>query len=193
MTEIVVAPSNSAYSSLDGVFFNKDRSVVIMCPGGKGGSYTIDLGGNVIYTVQNERMKKVFFDRGCTDLPQEIKDAMTIKYCDVTVEDEVRDVFNDIGDIDGLVHSVAFANPKTCLGNQMYTSSYEDIKLGFHISCVSLATVSQFAQEHMPNGGSIVTIDPSESETSMDSVVKSGAEPLSGVIVSEAMNGGVLL
>ncbi len=117
-----------------------------------------DLGGNVIYTVQNERMKKVFFDRGCTDLPQEIKDAMTIKYCDVTVEDEVRDVFNDIGDIDGLVHSVAFANPKTCLGNQMYTSSYEDIKLGFHISCVSLATVSQFAQEHMPNGGSIVTI-----------------------------------
>ncbi len=117
-----------------------------------------DLGGNVVYTVQNERMKRVFFDRGCPDLPQEIKDDMVIKYCDVTIEDEVREVFDDIGDIDGLVHSVAFANPKTCLGNQMYTSSYDDIKQGFHISCVSLATVSQFAQEHMPNGGSIVTI-----------------------------------
>ncbi len=117
-----------------------------------------DLGGKVIYTVQNERMKKIFFDRGCTDLPQEIKDSMVIKYCDVTSEDEVRNVFNDIGNIDGLVHSVAFANPKTCLGNRIYTNSYDDIKLGFHISCVSLATVSQFAQEHMPRGGSIVTL-----------------------------------
>ena len=117
-----------------------------------------ELGGNVVYTVQNERMKKIFFDRGCTDLPQEIKDAMVFKYCDVTIEDEVRDVFNDIGPIEGVVHSVAFANPKTCLGNQMYTSSYEDVKLGFHISCVSLSTVAQFAHEHMPNGGSIVTV-----------------------------------
>ncbi len=117
-----------------------------------------ELGGNVIYTVQSERMKKVFFDRGCPDLPKETKDAMTIKYCDVTSEDEVRNLFNDIGDIDGLVHSIAFANPKTCLGNQMHTSSFEDVKLGFHISCVSLSTVAQYAQEHMPNGGSIVTI-----------------------------------
>ena len=117
-----------------------------------------DLGGNVVYTVQNERMKKIFFDRGCTDLPQEIKDAMVFKYCDVTIEDEVRDVFNDIGPIEGVVHSVAFANPKTCLGNQMYTSSYDDVKQGFHISCVSLSTVAQFAHEHMPNGGSIVTV-----------------------------------
>lgn len=117
-----------------------------------------DLGGKVVYTVQNERLKKIFFDRGCTDLSKEEKDAMDIRYCDVTIEDEVRAVFDDIGDIQGLVHSVAFANPKTCLGNQMYTSSYEDIKLGFHISCVSLSTVSKFAQEHMPDGGSIVTL-----------------------------------
>ena len=34
------------------------------------------LGGKVIYTVQNERLKKIFFDRGCTDISQEEKDAM---------------------------------------------------------------------------------------------------------------------
>lgn len=117
-----------------------------------------DLGGNVIYTVQNERMKKVFFDRGCTNLPQEIKDEMDIRYCDVTVENEVRNLFASIGTIDGVVHSIGFANPKTCLGEKIYTNAYEDIKQGFHISCASLATVAEFAQEHMPRGGSVVTL-----------------------------------
>lgn len=122
------------------------------------GSMIEKMGGNVIYTVQNERMRKIFFDRGCTDLPQEEKDAMDIRYCDVTIENEVRNLFKDIGEIDGLVHSIAFANPKTCLGNNIYTNAFADIKQGFHISCVSLATVAEFAQEHMTKGGSIVTL-----------------------------------
>ena len=117
-----------------------------------------DLGGKVIYTVQNERLKKIFFDRGCTDLPQEVKDEMDIRYCDVTIENEVRNLFNGIGQIEGVVHSIAFANPKTCLGDTMYTPAYEDIKQGFHISCASLATVSHFALERMEKGGSIVTL-----------------------------------
>jgi enoyl-[acyl-carrier protein] reductase I len=117
-----------------------------------------DLGGKVIYTVQNERLKKIFFDRGCTDLPQEVKDSMDIRYCDVTIENEVRNLFAGIGQIDGVVHSIAFANPKTCLGDKVYTNAFDDIKMGFHISCVSLATVTEFAQEHMTKGGSVVTL-----------------------------------
>jgi len=117
-----------------------------------------ELGGNVIYTVQNERLKKIFFDRGCTDLSPEEKDAMHIEYCDVTVENEVRNLFEKLDEINGVVHSIAFANPKTCLGNQMYTNAYTDITQAFHISCVSLSTVSQFAQEHMSKGGSIVAL-----------------------------------
>jgi len=117
-----------------------------------------ELGGRVIYTAQNDRMKKIFFDRGCPDLAQAEKDAMCIKYCDVTVENEVRNLFRDLGEVDGVVHSIAYANPKTCLGHHIYTNSFDDIKQGFGISCASLATVSQFAQEHMPKGGSIVTL-----------------------------------
>ncbi|MBL7016021.1 MAG: SDR family oxidoreductase [Kiritimatiellales bacterium] len=117
-----------------------------------------DLGGKVIYTVQNERLKKIFFDRGCTDLPQEVKDEMDIRYCDVTVENEVRNLFNGIGEIYGVVHSIGYANPKTCLGDTIYTNAVEDIKQGFQISCASLATVAQFGQEHMHKGGSIVTL-----------------------------------
>lgn len=115
-------------------------------------------GGKVIYTVQNERLKKIFFDRGCTDISQEEKDQMDIRYCEVTIESEVKALFAGIGHLDGVVHSIGFANPKTCLGDHIYTDAVEDIKQGFHISCASLATVSQFAQEHMSKGGSIVTL-----------------------------------
>jgi enoyl-[acyl-carrier protein] reductase I len=117
-----------------------------------------ELGGNVVYTAQNERMKKIFFDRGCPELTQAHKDAMCIKYCDVTIENEVRNLFRDLGEVSGVVHSIAYANPKTCLGSHVYTNAFEDIKQAFGISCASLATVSQFAQEHMPKGGSIVTL-----------------------------------
>jgi enoyl-[acyl-carrier protein] reductase I len=117
-----------------------------------------ELGGRVIYTAQNDRMKKIFFDRGCPDLTPVEKDAMCIRYCDVTVENEVRNLFRDLNEVDGVVHSIAYANPKTCLGHHVYTNSFDDIKQGFAISCASLATVSQFAQEHMPKGGSIVTL-----------------------------------
>ena len=116
-----------------------------------------ELGGNVIYTVQSERMKRIFFDRS-TDLTEEQKAAMRFEYCDVTIESEVRDLFAKTGPINGVLHSIGFANPKTCLGASMYTPAFEDIKQAFHISCASLATVSHFALEQMEKGGSIVTL-----------------------------------
>ena len=116
-----------------------------------------EMGGNVIYTVQSERMKRIFFDRS-KDLTEEQKSSMCFEYCDVTVENEVRNLFEKTGPIDGLLHSIGFANPKTCLGDSMYTPAYEDIKQAFHISCASLATVSHFALQKMNKGGSIVTL-----------------------------------
>ncbi len=116
-----------------------------------------DLGGNVIYTVQSERMKRIFFDRS-KDLTEKQKAAMRFEYCDVTVENEVRNLFERTGPINGVLHSIGFANPKTCLGDHMYTPAYEDIKQAFHISCASLATISHFALQKMEQGGSIVTL-----------------------------------
>jgi enoyl-[acyl-carrier protein] reductase I len=116
-----------------------------------------ELGGKVIYTVQSERMKRIFFDRS-PDLSEEQRAAMRIEYCDVTVENEVRNLFAKTGPIDGVLHSIGFANPKTCLGDNIYTPAFEDIKQAFHISCASLATVSHFALQKMNKGGSIVTL-----------------------------------
>lgn len=114
-------------------------------------------GGKVIYTVQSERMKRIFFDRSKKLTPEE-KEALDIRFCDVLNDEEVIKTFESIGDIDGLVHSIAFANPNTCLGEEYHTDSYEDLLQGFHISCVSLATVTRLAQPHMPNGGGIAAL-----------------------------------
>lgn len=121
------------------------------------GKLIAEMGGNVIYTVQSARMKRIFFDRS-PDLTDEEKAALRIEFCDVTVENEVRNLFAKTGPVSGVLHSIGFANPKTCLGNDMYTSAFEDIKQAFHISCASLATVSHFAQDKMEKGGSIVTL-----------------------------------
>jgi len=117
-----------------------------------------DLGGKVIFTCQNERMKKLFIDSKRSRLTEEEKAALEIRYCDITIEEEVEALFADIGPIGGLVHSIAYANPQTCLGEEFHTDAVEDIKLAHHISCVSLATVARFAQSAMDDGGSIVAM-----------------------------------
>lgn len=114
-------------------------------------------GGRVIYTVQNERMKKIFFDRN-KKWPQEDKDRLEVRYCDVTQEDKVKALFEGIGPVAGVTHSIAYANPKTCLGPEFHTDAIEDLKNGFHISAVSLATVAHYAQPQMTDGGGIVTL-----------------------------------
>ena len=116
------------------------------------------LGGKVIYTVQNERMKKIFLDRALKKEDQEKLESLDVKFCDVTVEEEVKQLFEDLGEVAGIMHSIAFANPKTCLGEEFHTSAFDDLKLGFHISCVSLATVAQYAQPAMKDGGGIVAM-----------------------------------
>ncbi len=114
-------------------------------------------GGRVIYTVQNERLKRIFFDRS-DKLTDEEKAALHMEFCEVTSEREVRELFTKIGPIAGVLHSIAYANPKTCLGEEFYTDAFEDIKQAFHISCVSLATVAHYAQPNMKDGGSVVAL-----------------------------------
>jgi enoyl-[acyl-carrier-protein] reductase (NADH) len=114
-------------------------------------------GGRVIYTVQNERLKKLFFDRS-DKLSEQEKQALRFEFCDVTIDEQVKSLFDRVGNISGVVHSIAFANPKTCLGPEFHTTAYDDLKTAFHISCVSLATVVRHAQPRMPAGGSVVAL-----------------------------------
>lgn len=118
------------------------------------------MGGNVIYTVQNERIKRLLLEPSLEELgdPACTIDKLNIEFCDVTIEQEVKDLFEKLGTVDGVVHSIAYANPKTCLGVEFHTDVIDDIKLSFHISCISLATVTRYAQPCMKEGGSIVAL-----------------------------------
>jgi len=115
-------------------------------------------GGKVIYTVQSERMKKIFFDRS-KKLTDEDRANLDIRFCDITNDEEVKALFDGIeGSIAGMVHSIAFSNPKTCLGEEFHTDAYDDVEKGFRISAVSLATVTRYAQPKMTEGGGIVAL-----------------------------------
>jgi len=114
-------------------------------------------GGQVVYTVQNDRLKRIFFDRSDKLTPEE-KAAVRIEFCDVTKEEEVRDLFARLGPMAGVVHSIAFANPKTCLGEDIFTNAVDDLKQAFHISCSSLATVAHYALPQLTDGGAILAL-----------------------------------
>lgn len=115
------------------------------------------LGGKVIYTAQNERMKGIFFDRS-KKLGAEEKAKLHIEYCDVSIDEQVKALFEKIGPVAGVVHSIGYANPKTCLGQEFHTDQIEDIKTGFHISCASFATVVRHGHKYMKDGGAFVTL-----------------------------------
>lgn len=114
-------------------------------------------GGKVVYTVQNERLKRLFLDRSERLTPEQ-KAALRFEFCDVTADQQVKDVFDRVGPIAGVVHSIAYANPKTCLGDEFHTGAYDDIKTAFHVSCVSLSTVVHYAAPHLKGGGSVVAL-----------------------------------
>jgi enoyl-[acyl-carrier protein] reductase I len=87
--------------------------------------------------------------------------AKIIMPCDVTKEDEVKAVFNEIekvyGKIDFVVHAVAFANREDLTGEFINTSKEGwDIAMG--VSAYSLVTLTRCAQPIMNEGGSILAL-----------------------------------
>jgi len=115
------------------------------------------MGGKVIYTVQNEVFKKRFLDRA-SSMTDEERSRIDFRFCDITVEEQVETLFANLGPLAGIVHSIAFANPRTCLGEEFHTEAVDDIMLSHHISCVSLATVLRHAQSNLSGGGSVVAM-----------------------------------
>lgn len=116
------------------------------------------LGGKVVYTMQNHVMKRRFLDKDMdSPLPDPLVGADHV-FCDVTKPDEVTAAMAGLTDLAGVVYSVAYANPKTCLGEEFHTDQIEDILKSYHISCAALANVTQEAVKKMKHGGSVVAM-----------------------------------
>ena len=87
--------------------------------------------------------------------------AKLITPCDVQKDEDIARVFAEArqvyGKIDFVLHSIAFA-PIDDLKCPFVSASREGFKTAMDISVYSLAAVSRYAAESMPNGGAIATL-----------------------------------
>ncbi|MBM7582334.1 enoyl-[acyl-carrier protein] reductase I [Caldicoprobacter guelmensis] len=112
-------------------------------------------GANLIFTYQGERTKDAV-----EELVSGIPGALLYP-CDVTSDQEIIDLFEnikrDVGVLHGVVHSLAFAK-KEELAGAYYNTSREGYLLAQNISAYSLVAVARHALPLMTEGGSIVTL-----------------------------------
>jgi enoyl-[acyl-carrier protein] reductase I len=58
--------------------------------------------------------------------------------------------------LDGLVHSIAYANPETALGGQFLDTPWEDVATALHVSAYSMASLVRAARPLLAPGASVV-------------------------------------
>ena len=65
------------------------------------------------------------------------------------------------GRVDGVVHSLANANPETCLGGDVFRAPWDDVAMAMHVSAFSLKVLAEAFLPLMRDGGggSVVGLD----------------------------------
>jgi enoyl-[acyl-carrier protein] reductase I len=110
-------------------------------------------GAEVIYTYQNDRVKK--------QLDRLIDENDATVECDVAADDNIEKAFIEIkerfGNIDGVIHSIAFA-PKEALEGDITDAPRESFSIAHEISSFSLIAVAREARKILNPGGSIATL-----------------------------------
>ncbi|ARQ06496.1 enoyl-ACP reductase FabI [Macrococcoides canis] len=116
-----------------------------------------EVGAKLIFTYRKERSMKEL-ERLLPNLKNN-QDALMIQ-CDVQEDADVVRAFEqikaEVGHIDGVFHSIAFANMEDLRGRFIDTSR-EGFLLAHDISSYSLTIVAREASKLMSEGGSIVT------------------------------------
>jgi enoyl-[acyl-carrier protein] reductase I len=88
-----------------------------------------------------------------------------------------------LGGLDGIVHSVAYANPETAMGGEFLHTGWEDVATAFHVSSYSMVELVRVCAPLLNPGASVVglTFDGSVSWPSYDwmGVAKSALESIS--------------
>ncbi len=112
---------------------------------------------NVIVTFQNDRLK----DR-VIKLKDEIGIKTTAYQCDLSQDLEIialkENVINDYGNLDGIIHSAAFAPREALAGKYLDNISREGFKIAHDVSSYSLTALSKAFSENINTSGSIVTL-----------------------------------
>jgi enoyl-[acyl-carrier protein] reductase I len=112
-------------------------------------------GAELAFTYQGESMKK-----RVEPLAKEAGSDMVYD-CDVESEDAIEAVFKALqdkwGELDFLVHAVAYSNKEELKGRYVDTS-LENFLHTMHISCYSFTSVMRRAAPLMKKGGSAITL-----------------------------------
>lgn len=110
-------------------------------------------GAEVIYTYQNERLKKF--------ISKLVDDDNRLIECDVSSDESIASAFDEVnnrfGKIDGIVHAIAFAK-KEELGGSILNSTREGYAQALDVSSYSLLAVAKAGAKILNNPASIVTL-----------------------------------
>lgn len=112
-------------------------------------------GAKLIFNYQNDRFKDKV-----EKLAEGIEGSKTFQ-CDVGNDDEIaalmKSVENEFGQLDFLVHSIAYAPSEELVGEFINTSR-QGFSTALEVSAYSLIAVSRAALPLMNSGGSIITL-----------------------------------
>jgi enoyl-[acyl-carrier protein] reductase I len=113
-------------------------------------------GAKLAFTYQGERLKE-----NVEDLAGTFGADTLILECDVTRDEQIARVFDEVGRSFGklhlMLHSVAFA-PKDALEGEFVNTSREAFRVAHDVSAYSLVALSRAAAPLMTEGGSIVAM-----------------------------------
>ena len=119
-------------------------------------------GAEIIYTYQNERLRK-FINKLVTDEDRLVE-------CDVSSDESIAQAFDTIearfGEIDGIVHAIAFAK-KEELGGSILNSTREGFSQALDVSAYSFLAVAKAGVKILNNPASLVTLTYMGSERAL--------------------------
>ena len=115
LTSITVDTNNANYSSLSGVLFDKNQNVLIQCPGGKTGNYTIP---NTVNSIASGAFS-------CAAISG------------VTVPDSVHSIGSSAFQSCSLLTSLATGNGVTSIGDYaFYNGSLKSVTIGTSVTSI---------------------------------------------------------
>lgn len=110
-------------------------------------------GARVILTYQNDRLKQ--------SLQRFVEKDQPMVACDVADDDQIEQAFATIkaeyGEIDGLIHAIAYADKATLEGDFVETTK-AGYDLAQNISAYSLIAIARAARPMLKPGASLVTL-----------------------------------
>ena len=158
-TAALNSPSNATLHSLAGVMRGK-RGLIMGLANNRSIAWGIakaarQAGAEIALTYQGEPL-----ERRVRPLAAEL-DAHVVGECDVNDAASIDAVFAEVeklwGDLDFVVHCIAFSDKDELTGRYVDTSA-ANFNTSLAISCYSFTAVAQRAEKLMKNGGSLLTL-----------------------------------